>query len=557
MQMKNRLKKSVSKKSLRFFFLPFFSAVLTGLSFPKANLSILIFFAFIPLFWITAEKEKKILSLFKISLFFGIPFYSILLYWIVYTLVKYGQIPYPLAIIILLILSTYLSLYYFLFLYLASFLDTFSRPSFFKGMLAGNLYVALEFLRSTLLTGFPWGLTGYPLSNFSLFLQVADLFGIWGLSFMVFIVNYYFYFLYKGFSNFTYKSKNFLLQVLLFGMLILLIPFYGYYSKQKWMTLLNENKETLRVSILQGNIPQELKEAKEIEISLKTYQSLTINALKERPNLIFYPETALPFYFPYDREPTLKYLSFLQDLYLRVSAENIKPFALIFGIFRVSFTEGIPKVHNSLLVWTGSNVEDLYDKEKLVPFGEYVPLVKYFPFLKRISVVSDIIKPGESKNLNIPFSKGNLQIVPLICFESAFSQILVKRLQKGGELIFIATNDAWFGKTSAPYQHFQMALVRAVEGRRFTLQSANTGISGIIDPLGRVVFKSDLEKEEILSGEIKLFRYQSFFQRYGYLFPYIALIISGLFLILKIAKKFSPFSSYAHLNILFRPLKRG
>jgi apolipoprotein N-acyltransferase len=532
MPMKNRSKKFVSREYLNILFLPLLSALLAGLSFPKADLSILIFIAFVPLFWVTAEREKRVLSILKISLLFGIPFYTILLYWIVYTLVKYGQIPFPLALLLLLILSGYLALYYFLFLYLASFREIFSQPSFLKGILGGALWVGLEFLRSTLLTGFPWGLTGYPLSEFPLFLQMADLFGVWGMSFVVFMINYCLYFLFRGFSEFTCKSRGFVLQVILFGLSILLVPLYGYFSKQSWERHLLTKKESLRVSILQGNIPQEIKEAKEIEISLKTYQTLTMNALKDRPHLIFYPETALPFYFPYDKEPTLKFLNFLNTLRGKTSQVNFNRFALIFGTFRVSFTEGLPKVYNSLLVWKDENVEDLYDKEKLVPFGEYVPLARYFPFLKRISVVSDIIKPGVSKNLNISFSEERLQIVPLICFESAFPQILAKRMQKGGELIFIATNDAWFGKTSAPYQHFQMAVVRAVEGRRFTLQAANTGISGIIDPLGRVLIKSDLEKEEIISGEVKLLQDKTFFISYGYLFPSLALTTSCLFFLI-------------------------
>lgn len=532
MPMKNRSKKFVSREYLNILFLPLLSALLAGLSFPKANLSILIFIAFVPLFWVTAECEKRVLSILKISLLFGIPFYTILLYWIVYTLVKYGQIPFPLALFLLLILSCYLALYYFLFLYLASFREIFSQPSFLKGILGGTLWVGLEFLRSTLLTGFPWGLTGYPLSEFPLFLQIADLFGVWGMSFVVFMINYCLYFLFRSFSEFTCKSRGFVLQVILFGLSILLVPLYGYFSKQSWERHLLTKKESLRVSILQGNIPQEIKEAKEIEISLKTYQTLTLNALKDRPHLIFYPETALPFYFPYDKEPTLKFLNFLNTLRGKTSQVNFNRFALIFGTFRVSFTEGLPKVYNSLLVWKDENVEDLYDKEKLVPFGEYVPLARYFPFLKRISVVSDIIKPGVSKNLNISFSEERLQIVPLICFESAFPQILAKRMQKGGELIFIATNDAWFGKTSAPYQHFQMAVVRAVEGRRFTLQAANTGISGIIDPLGRVLIKSDLEREEIISGEVKLLQDKTFFISYGYLFPYLALTTSCLFFLI-------------------------
>ncbi len=195
-------------------------------------------------------------------------------------------------------------------------------------------------------------------------------------------------------------------------------------------------------------------------------------------------------------------------------------------------------MHNSLFLWNGEEIEDLYDKEKLVPFGEYIPLGKYFPFLKKISVVSDILKPGKSKNLQLKRKGKKIEILPLICFESAFPQILVKRLKEGGDLIVIATNDAWFGKTSAPYQHFQMAIVRAVEGRRFVLQAANTGISGIIDPLGRIQRKSDLEREEILSGEVKIIRKKTLFAQGGFLFPIFSSIVTFFLVILRFFENF-------------------
>ncbi|MFN4131886.1 MAG: apolipoprotein N-acyltransferase, partial [Caldimicrobium sp.] len=180
-------------------------------------------------------------------------------------------------------------------------------------------------------------------------------------------------------------------------------------------------------------------------------------------------------------------------------------------------------VHNSLFAWDGENIGDFYDKEKLVPFGEYIPLAKFFPFLKKISVVSDILRPGISKNLIVKSKELNLIITPLICFESAFPQISIKRVRAGGEVILIATNDAWFGKTSAPYQHFQMAIVRAVEARRYVAQAANTGITGFIDPLGNTLLKSTLEKEAVITENIKPLKSQTLFVKWGYLFPYFCL----------------------------------
>ena len=520
------------KKFFETFGLPLLSALLLSLSFPKFELQILIFFALVPLFF-SLKDEKSSAQIFQKVIFFGVLHYVILLYWIVYTLIKYGQIPLPVSIFLLLLLSAYLSLYWVLFFLLLNFLNLLGHPTFWKGFLASLIFVSIEFLRSVLLTGFPWGLIGYPLTNFPTLLQIADLLGIWGLSLVVFLINYFFYFVFERVGNYQHLRKGFYLDLLFFGVLIGAFLIYGQGSFNLWKRTLETSREVLRVSLLQGNIPQELKEARETEISLKTYENLTLQSLKDFPDLIVYPETALPFYFPYEKEPSLKFLATLEKVKAYSEDLKISPPAIIFGTFRVSFEKNPPLVHNSLLVWNGKEIEDLYDKEKLVPFGEYVPLAQYFPFLKKISVVSDIIKPGISKNLQFKLKEKKMEVLPLICFESAFPQILVKRLKSGGDLVVIATNDAWFDKTSAPYQHFQMAIVRAVEGRRFVLQAANTGITGIIDPLGRVIKKSDLEREEIVSGEIKLLHKKTPFVKIGYLFPIFSLFVTFLLLITK------------------------
>ncbi len=536
MPMKEKLKKSALKRYLEILSLPFLSALLLSFSFPKFEIPIFIFFALIPLFF-SLKDEKNWASLLKKTLFFGILHYALLLYWIVYTLVKYGHIPFPLALFLLLLLSAYLSFYWVLFFILTNYLNLLKNPTFFKGVFSGLIFVSIEYLRSILFTGFPWGLLGYPLANFPTLLQIADLFGIWGLSFTVFILNYFFYFVFEHFGRYNYQNKKFYISLFSFGILMGIILFYGKGSLNYWEEEIKASREILRVSLLQGNIPQELKQARETELSLKVYENLTLQSLKEKPDLIVFPETALPFYFPYEKEPSLKFLTTLEKVKNLSQTLNTLPPSIIFGTFRANFEKNPPLVHNSLLVWNGEEIEDLYDKEKLVPFGEYVPLAKYFPFLKKISVVSDIIKPGISKNLEFKRKERKIKVLPLICFESAFPQILVKRLKLGASLIVITTNDAWFGKTSAPYQHFQMAIVRAVEGRRFVLQAANTGFSGIIDPLGKILKKSDLEREEILTGEIKLLNKKTFFIKGGYLFPIFSLIITFLLILIAVLKE--------------------
>lgn len=520
---------------------PFFSALLLTLSFPKFNLWIIGFFSLVPLlFGFSSIKESKNIAVF--SFIFGVLHFSTLLYWLVYTLTKYGNLSILFSLLLLLLLSFYLSLYYVILFYINFKFKIFETPNFIKAAFFSLSFVGIEYLRGTLLTGFTWGQLGYILSNFSPFLQSADIWGIWGLSFILVLANYYLFFLlyYLFFFHKPWVNLNFLINNFCFLALFTALLSYGVYKENFWKNLLAKEKRAIKVSLLQGNIPQEMKEKSEIEYSLKVYKNLALSSLRKRPDIIFFPETAFPFFFLYEKDPTLKLLSSLDNIEAEAKKFNHFP-VLIFGTFRLEYKKGRPMVYNSLIVWHRKKLIDFYDKEKLVPFGEYIPLENYLSFLKKITVGLGIVKPGFSKNINVPLQEKAFKIVPLICFESAFSEILKKRLKESPRLIFIATNDAWFDRTSAPYQHFQMARVRAVEARRYILQVANTGITGIIDPLGKIIKATQLEKREIVFGEVKLFSQKTLFVKYGNILG-IAGSITLLFsiLILLLAKSLTP-----------------
>ncbi len=519
---------------LYYLFFTILSAILLTLSFPKWNFYLIITCALFPVFFAISQVKdsKKVIIL---SLIFGIIHFFTLLYWIPYTLVKYGNIPVFVALLLLLLLSSYLAIYFLLPLYTAFKLNLLKNPDFLKGFVLALFFSGSEYLRSKILTGFPWCQLGEPLANFSLLLQSADIWGIWGLTLTVILMNYYAFFL----IDLIFFQKNYKkllgLNNLLFAAFFLILTTYGTLSKNYWEKEIKLQKKQLKVALLQGNVPQEMKEAKEVAYSLNVYKKLLFSAIKKKPDLILIPETALPFYFPYDQEATSYLLNLLDNL-RKKSKELGKVPVLIFGIFRLTYKSWVPRAYNSLLVWDGNSFVDFYDKEHLVPFGEYIPLVKYFPFLKHISVVTNILKPGISKNLTVPLNSGTIKVTPLICFESAFSEILRKRAKKGTQLVIIATNDAWFDRTSAPYQHFQMAVIRAVEVRRFVVQVANTGISGIIDPTGKVLKKTPLEKQIILFGKVKLLYKKTLFLRYGNLIGIsgaLILITDFLIIILK------------------------
>ncbi len=523
----------MSKKFFNWYNISFtiLSALLLTFAFPKWNFYLLSLCALVPLFLVFnyTKNPKEVIFL---SFLFGIIHFSTLLYWIVYTLVKYGHIFFIASLFLLLLLSSYLALYFILLFYTSFKIKIFEKPNFIKGLFLALSFSGAEYLRSKLLTGFPWGQLGYLLSNFSFLLQSADIWGVWGLTLIVVLVNYYLYFLIT--YLFIEKNPKELLSLnnFLFMLFLSLLVIYGIISKNYWKNKILHKKESLKVALLQGNVPQEIKESKEIAYSFEVYRKLSFSAIKEKPDLILIPETAFPFYFPYETEPTAYLLSFLNELKEKSQRLGKVPM-VIFGTFRLSYATKKPRVYNSLIVWGGESFIDFYDKEHLVPFGEYIPLGNYFSFLKHISVVSDIIKPGFSKNLTVPLNFGFIKITPLICFESAFSEILQKRAKENTQLIYIATNDAWFDKTSAPYQHFQMAVIRAVEARRYTLQVANTGITGIIDPTGKILKQTQLEKEAILFGEVKPFYKKTLFIKYGNILGILSsLVLIGSFLII-------------------------
>ena len=408
--------------------------------------------------------------------------------------------------------------------FVAQKLRLLESPNFLKGLAFSLLWCGIEYFKASIPLGFPWGEVGYLLTHFPILLQTADIFGIWGLSFIFILINYFIFFLiYWLVLKKNHKSWD-KTSFYAFISVFLIILSYGIYREYYFNKVISRANE-IKVAVIQGNIPQELKD-KDPLFSVIKYLNL-MNKIPLSMDLIITPETAIPLFFP-DEKPSATILRFLR--------EREKP--VILGAFR---KQG-KKYFNSLFVIKEGKIWDIYDKERLVPFGEYIPYSNYLKFLRRFTPGWVDLSPGESKNIKIPLEKEKeFLATPLICFESAFSNILKKRV-KDSELILIITNDAWFGNSSAPYQHFQMAIVRAVEGRKYTIQSANTGISGIIDPLGRVVKKTEMDKEEILYGKVKLIKevplfvyLGSFLGKLGFLLFIVLLIYS--FLVNKLSKE--------------------
>ncbi len=169
---------------------------------------------------------------------------------------------------------------------------------------------------------------------------------------------------------------------------------------------------------------------------------------------------------------------------------------------------------------TGDTI-GVYSKVHLVPFGEYTPLVSYLPFLEKLTAAGGDFVPGDGHG-PIKTDIGNIGI--LICYEGAFPYITIETVRKGAQVLVNLTNDAWYDRTSAPFQHFAFYIFRAIETDRYLLRAANTGISAIIDPKGRVDAKTPIFTEEILKGSFAMKDTKTFYVRYGDYFILLALL---------------------------------
>ena len=171
----------------------------------------------------------------------------------------------------------------------------------------------------------------------------------------------------------------------------------------------------------------------------------------------------------------------------------------------------------------------------IVPYGEYIPLKQFFPFINKMVVgIGDFYSGDSRKLLHLPESPFGV----LICYEIIFPDLTRRFVKDGAQFLVNITNDAWFGNTSAPYQHLSMAAVRAVENRRYIARAANTGISSIIDASGRIQSSSKLFTETLITGTIRKLTVQTFYSTYGDVFAYLSVLFTMVLITLALVKRF-------------------
>lgn len=486
-------------------------AILSGImltaSFPPFRLSFLAFFALVPLLF--SIKNEPFSKAFKLGLIAGTTHYLTLIYWIVVVLGRYGNLSTLVSLGPFVLLCLYLSLYLAFF----SGLTTWLISSRFFLLFIGSVWVGLEYVRAKLLTGFPWCLLGYTQYNHLYLIQVADLCGVYGISFLIILSNGLLYHLFFGRHN---KIKGTLKWEILSVLLLVGGTYaYGYYCL-KTGTVDKAHSRMVNAVIVQANIDQSLKWEPTYQTeTIEIYQRLTRSAYDFKPDLIVWPETSVPFFFQNDVEFAPKIIALVRE----------SNSSIMFGSPAYKQIDGKTKYYNrAYLITSTDQPYQYYDKVKLVPFGEYVPLKRYLFFVNRLVPAAGDFESG---NRIAPLKGKHFLPGILICFEAIFPELASTHTRRGADILINLTNDAWFGKTSAPHQHLSMAVFRAVENRRPMIRAANTGISAFIGPEGRIIELSSLFKEETLKASIGISNSPlTFYARFGDLFAFSLLAIS-------------------------------
>jgi apolipoprotein N-acyltransferase len=484
------------------------AAVLSGLlltaAFPKIDFDWLAWLALVPLIWILNDIRPG--EAFRRGLLTGIVHYLSLLYWLVPTMVIYGHLPSPLAVGILFLFAAGLS-----FLTLAPMTLIFNLLGRTPGrvlLFFPVTWIAAEFLRSFLFTGFPWELLGYSQYRRLNLIQISDIVGVYGVSALIALANAALFLGLLFLLGLRWYGRPVKGRVVLGGLLAAVVAIalslgYGELRIQQ-IDRLAQAAPKARIAVVQGNIEQSLKWDPAFQFAtIDTYVRLSLSTRPQRPDLIIWPESAAPFYFMAEIPPT------------RAVMEGVAAAGTDFLIgapsFRMKGNEA-EYFNSAFMVGPGGDLLGKYDKAHLVPFGEYTPYKRYLPFLgKIVEHVGDFVAGPEGRTL----AWRGRRLGVLICYESIFPELSRAAVRNGAVLLANITNDAWYGKTAGPYQHYSFAVLRAVENRRAFARAANTGISGFIDPVGRRLEATQLMEEAAVVRELPMLETLTVYTRRG------------------------------------------
>ncbi len=485
-------------KSINPFILASVSGILLAVSFPSFNYSFLIWVSLTPLLIALENTEGK--TAFWIGYTQGLIFTLISLFWI--------KIFHVLALPgMLLVFSIYFGIFAWLYTLLRKHFHS------FKPWLAPLIWVSIEYLRSIGFLGFAWNCLGYSQYKNIYLIQFADYTGVAGVSFLIVFTN-------ACLMDIFFNEKSQIKYYWINTVLIMLAFFYGYFSLNKK----TESTRSLKIGIIQGNFDARMYND---YIKLSTLKKLSSKF--SGLDLEIYTETVLM-------------ENLLNNFMIRNEVENIarqnNSFILIGNPVAESSPDNTVKDFNSVyLINPEGSFLQRYDKMHLVPFGEVFPFHNSFDFIREWEKEVDCggFEPGKERVVfELKDKNRKAYFSTIICFEAVFGDLTRKFVKDGAQFLVNITNDSWSYSTASHYQHAIMSIFRAIENRVYFVRAANTGVSFIIDPYGRILRKLDVFKQGILEDKIYLKNKNdlTFYSKYGDVFSQICVGILLIFVTL-------------------------
>jgi apolipoprotein N-acyltransferase len=500
------------------------SALLMALIFPDFDLHFLAWIALIPLFLVIRRSTLQVA--FLSSLITGFIFYCALLRWTI-LLNEISSVSFILGMLG----NTF---YFGVFGLLAYFFQK-ELPQW-NAFTFPAVWVLLEYLRSHMsFLSFPWGILGYSQYTFLPVAEISSFTGVYGVSFIIVAVNtifteiIYSYFMVSQdkamkSQNVLFRMKEKLTVSILTVTTIIVLLFIG-----TAITSVSYSKDpsNMKIALIQGDVYS----FKTNDVTLKNailekYKTLSMKAANERPELIAWPSSSVPGRIPYD-------LSLVR--WLSTIAKKSESFLLIGAAGYDKLVREKNKrrgtANSAFLFAPYGKIIGRYDKMKLLPFDEYLPLRKYVQWPSWL-VSSDFIDSEVGKEMTI-FDVNNRKFGVLICWENLFPDLTRQFALKGADFMVNMTNEAFTKIPSAHYQMLAMSVFRAIENNMYVLRSSTTGVSCIIDPQGRITKRvqdsqqRDVNIDGLIVGDIQVSSERTFYTKYGDWFVY-ALFISML-----------------------------
>ncbi|MCB2228468.1 MAG: apolipoprotein N-acyltransferase [Desulfarculaceae bacterium] len=488
------------------------TAILGGLllacAFPPINLWPLALVGLVPFFWLARRlTPKKALVAGWLG---GITMFMGLVYWLIVVMITYGGVHWSAALLALFIFAWYLGSYLGIFCWL---LSLGARGGLSLLILAPLVWAGTEWARGLIFTGVPWLPLSMGLVSRLELVQSAELWSTTGLSLILVLVNAL---VAEAVFPARPDSPNWRRgAAVVLAILIVAAGWLWGAQRMDQVEAQAKSAPTLAVSVVQGNVPLAMMWQRQLRPQvIGRHARATKRAAQdnpERPWLVVWPESAAPFYFLRDARPSIPVLEL---------AKELKAYVMLGSLGAVKDGDLLRVSNRSWLIGPDGREAGYYDKVHLVPFGEYVPLGKLLFFVRAVAQIGvDFAVGSPGKVLMV----GPLAVGPLICYESIFPELARQMRLHGARLLVNQTNDAWFGRTSAPYQHLSHLQLRAIENRLACARAANTGISGFVSPSGRVSQATGIYRPGLESARVPLMEQKTFFTRHGDIIGPVAL----------------------------------